>query len=425
MKKLYSFLSVLAVAALGVNAAPTLHKTATFTPKHQLKAAEIEAVATAHKLPEVKNVHRIAAPAEDVCDSYSIEFSSFNSAGNGMANYISTITISEFVDGMLELSGLYDEYPMYGEYDPETGVFAIEPEDIGIFQIADANGNPMDVTAAYAILTLAEDSSFVPLDKATYDITYNGAGFDTPEDCFLGVIAKYPDTGNFIGVFDFFYNLTIERTPWENIGTCTFTDGIISMLYNKENEGIEDVSLWQPLTITDIPLQQLETDPAQIRMQSYFNMFGGEGHLTIDLTDPNRVVVPYQETGVVINTNYGVTSICSISDLVNQDGTPTVLEDGEFITYANGVINFEIHSIGYIFPKTTTEGMNPNSVYSMRFQQPSELILPEDFNAGIGNVNAATTDKVEYFNLQGIRIENPTHGLYIRRAGKKVEKVIL
>jgi len=102
-----------------------------------------------------------------------------------------------------------------------------------------------------------------------------------------------------------------------------------------------------------------------------------------------------------------------------------VLEDGEFITYANGVINFEIHSIGYIFPKTTTEGMNPNSVYSMRFQQPSELILPEDFNAGIGNVNAATTDKVEYFNLQGIRIENPTHGLYIRRAGKKVEKVIL
>ena len=55
----------------------------------------------------------------------------------------------------------------------------------------------------------------------------------------------------------------------------------------------------------------------------------------------------------------------------------------------------------------------------------SRLTLPENFNAGIGNVNAATTDKVEYFNLQGIRIENPTHGLYIRRAGKKVEKVIL
>ncbi|WP_304421535.1 hypothetical protein [Paramuribaculum intestinale] len=32
---------------------------------------------------------------------------------------------------------------------------------------------------------------------------------------------------------------------------------------------------------------------------------------------------------------------------------------------------------------------------------------------------------VEYFNLQGVRVENPTNGLYIRRQGNKVTKVIL
>lgn len=41
-------------------------------------------------------------------------------------------------------------------------------------------------------------------------------------------------------------------------------------------------------------------------------------------------------------------------------------------------------------------------------------------------VDDADTDApVEYFNLQGIRVENPTSGLYIRRQGKKVEKIYL
>lgn len=32
---------------------------------------------------------------------------------------------------------------------------------------------------------------------------------------------------------------------------------------------------------------------------------------------------------------------------------------------------------------------------------------------------------VEYFNLQGVRVENPENGLYIRRQGKKVEKIFV
>ena len=32
---------------------------------------------------------------------------------------------------------------------------------------------------------------------------------------------------------------------------------------------------------------------------------------------------------------------------------------------------------------------------------------------------------VEYYNLQGVRVENPANGLYIRRQGSKAEKVIV
>ena len=32
---------------------------------------------------------------------------------------------------------------------------------------------------------------------------------------------------------------------------------------------------------------------------------------------------------------------------------------------------------------------------------------------------------VEYYNLQGIRVENPSAGLYIMRQGKKASKVLI
>ncbi len=43
---------------------------------------------------------------------------------------------------------------------------------------------------------------------------------------------------------------------------------------------------------------------------------------------------------------------------------------------------------------------------------------------GINGVDADTTP-VEYFNLQGVRVDNPSNGVYIRRQGSKISKVVL
>lgn len=43
--------------------------------------------------------------------------------------------------------------------------------------------------------------------------------------------------------------------------------------------------------------------------------------------------------------------------------------------------------------------------------------------SGVGQVEA--TEKAEYFNLQGVRVENPAPGLYICRQGNKTSKVII
>lgn len=45
--------------------------------------------------------------------------------------------------------------------------------------------------------------------------------------------------------------------------------------------------------------------------------------------------------------------------------------------------------------------------------------------AGVGNITIDESAPVEYYNLQGIRIANPENGLYIRRQGNNVTKVLV
>ena len=40
-------------------------------------------------------------------------------------------------------------------------------------------------------------------------------------------------------------------------------------------------------------------------------------------------------------------------------------------------------------------------------------------------ITADGNEPVEYFNLQGVRVDNPAGGLYIRRQGSDVRKIII
>jgi hypothetical protein len=54
------------------------------------------------------------------------------------------------------------------------------------------------------------------------------------------------------------------------------------------------------------------------------------------------------------------------------------------------------------------------------------LVLKTPTAAQLGIVASDLADApVEYFNLQGLRIDNPTNGIFIRRQGSSVAKVTL
>lgn len=54
----------------------------------------------------------------------------------------------------------------------------------------------------------------------------------------------------------------------------------------------------------------------------------------------------------------------------------------------------------------------------------AEIVLHyNNGKSGIDDISADNEAPVEYYNLQGVRVENPADGLYIRRQGNKTEKV--
>ena len=52
-------------------------------------------------------------------------------------------------------------------------------------------------------------------------------------------------------------------------------------------------------------------------------------------------------------------------------------------------------------------------------------IVASSPESSIEDITVDADSEVEYFNLQGVRVVNPAPGIYIRRQGHKVEKVML
>ena len=64
--------------------------------------------------------------------------------------------------------------------------------------------------------------------------------------------------------------------------------------------------------------------------------------------------------------------------------------------------------------------------YNVRFDSNTgELTLTQDPGGATGVVEMVveTEAPVEYFNMQGMRVENPENGIFIRRQGNKATKV--
>lgn len=87
---------------------------------------------------------------------------------------------------------------------------------------------------------------------------------------------------------------------------------------------------------------------------------------------------------------------------------------------------------GYSMPVALEDGVDyyviiPAALFRLAasYNAANEQIVLHYNNgkSGIDNIEAETDAPVEFYNLQGVRVENPSAGLYIRRQGNKATKV--
>lgn len=116
-----------------------------------------------------------------------------------------------------------------------------------------------------------------------------------------------------------------------------------------------------------------------------------------------------------------------------NDGTPVGL-----VPWANVYVNgkeLAMNADGDDFTLTTTDTYEAGTKIEVRLYRPyalnainetvlSNAVLNRDFTSS-AQIVVEEDSEVVYYTLQGVRVENPTKGIYVRVAGKECSKVII
>ncbi|MCM1475726.1 MAG: hypothetical protein NC036_05700 [Muribaculaceae bacterium] len=165
----------------------------------------------------------------------------------------------------------------------------------------------------------------------------------------------------------------------------------------------------------------------------------GEGEYTGTLSSSvvqNDTDFPYTlGYSIVYNTDKTLTVTARYTW---ADNAPFGVVPGEF--FINGkMTSFSYDESRAVIEKvrvgTTAETFNPGEEVTINFHVAAGdgAVLSDNVAYKVGETNSSVAVEViedvnapvEFYNLQGIRVVNPENGLYIRRQGNKVTKVIL
>lgn len=149
---------------------------------------------------------------------------------------------------------------------------------------------------------------------------------------------------------------------------------------------------------------------------------------------------PTSESDKVYVYGFGLQSCIFLREYDANTLVPN-LESGQFILFKPTVNKGMVTAVNSVYDRTqgslyTTSRGNAPFVTADGTQTPapvkwgvlcSRFDLPADMQTGISNVAVESDDQapVEYYNLQGVRVANPSSGLYIRRQGSTATKIIL
>lgn len=217
-----------------------------------------------------------------------------------------------------------------------------------------------------------------------------------------------------------FWNET-DDSDWVDCGTVSFNEGIYTSNYGDDMPA---------LTLT-APLQESISKPGYFRIKDAYSQHTELSALThtthshyiyFDATDPDFVFIEPSTLGV--GTSWGHGAILSFGWRLAQNGQ---IEEGKANGYGG---KYDTATKKITFPENDMY-LGEEDYSGGNFLRGSDVITFDmsgysAINNVLSDADADVNAPVEYFNLQGVRVTNPTEGqLVIRRQGTKVEKVVL
>lgn len=133
-------------------------------------------------------------------------------------------------------------------------------------------------------------------------------------------------------------------------------------------------------------------------------------HFWLDITEDNRI--PANQGFKISNSSWAPYNLGTAAPLVAGNSyqfTPTEDQCKMSADYSNGTIYCRIGNTG------AAEVIFHNGL--------KEHTVP--IVSGIDNIEIDSNIEPEYYNMQGIRVDNPRTGMYIKRTGNKVSKVYI
>ncbi len=230
-------------------------------------------------------------------------------------------------------------------------------------------------------------------------------------------------------------HINLKYDPdWTELGTGYFTDGFISKFLESDMQKNMGITLPEEAFTYPVGIEESTVTPGRYRL---VNPYGATSpywdlnfsvvkinkkethYLYIDATDPERVHIEYSECGFYYG-NEPLVLYSEAHDWLAEDYAADDIPEYLWGKLDNGIITF-------------ASGSEKNNLLAAKIMTSPAAISGRALSvrlpgaeAGAANIESDMTDvPTEYYNLQGIRIDRPETGIYIRRQGQNVTKVIV
>lgn len=262
-----------------------------------------------------------------------------------------------------------------------------------------------------------------------YNITKDGDMITFPAGC---VMYMWPDAkspyalpGEWVSAYMPKYSgylilpgQSADTPEWQSLGLGEMYDGF---LYSFINPAVDAIT-------TNVEVMENTRKPGLYMLTTPFKYVSVNSmDIVIDATNPDFVRFYEQDTGIGVLANgedWGnmwLYSFSALSSFPTLDAFEAMGYGDLNITLKDNVVNIPAKAIVFFFPKISEiEYYNNDQALDSYIKFPGAMGVEEINRADSGEAPA------EYYNLQGVRVENPAPGqLVIRRQGNNVTKMIM